>query len=73
MAKKDDSITLIGVITKRLPGAKFLVHVEENNLDVTCGLSGKLRQNKIKITENDKVEIEVSVYDFTTGRITWRL
>ncbi len=73
MAKKDNSITLKGVVTKCLPGAKFIVYVEENELDVTCSLSGKLRQNKIKITENDKVEIEVSIYDFTTGRITWRL
>jgi translation initiation factor IF-1 len=37
-----------------------------------CTISGKLRQNKIKIYENDKVRIEISVYDLTKGRIVWR-
>ena len=37
-----------------------------------CTISGKLRQNKIRICENDKVDIEISVYDLTKGRIIWR-
>lgn len=72
MSKKD-TLTLKGVVKKCLPGAKFMIEVEENNLEVICGLSGKLRQNKIKISEYDKVEIEVSVYDLKNGRIKWRL
>lgn len=70
---KSDALKLTGVITKCLPGTKFKVKVNEPmEMEVTCSLSGKLRQNKIKLVENDVVEIEVSVYDFTNGRITWR-
>ena len=72
MNKKETAIKLTGVVTKCLPGTKFKVYEEENNMEVMCTLSGKLRQNKIRICENDKVDIEISVYDLTKGRIIWR-
>lgn len=72
MSKKD-AIVLKGVVKKRLPSAKFLVETENNNSEVICSLSGKLRQNKIKISEHDRVELEISIYDLKNGRITWRL
>lgn len=71
MSKKD-IIKLTGIITKCLPGAKFMVKAENVELEAMCTLSGKLRQNKIVLCENDKVDFEVSVYDFTKGRIVWR-
>lgn len=71
MSKKE-VMSFTGKVSKCLPGAKFLVHIEEANLDITCSLSGKLRQNKIRICDNDIVDVETSLYDFTTGRIVWR-
>ena len=71
MSKKD-VIKLTGIITKCLPGAKFMVRAENVELEAMCTLSCKLRQNKIVLCENDKVDFEVSVYDFTKGRIVWR-
>jgi hypothetical protein len=51
---------------KPIPGA------EKKSIDVTCHLTGKLRQNYIRILVGDKVEIGVSPYDLTTGTITYR-
>ena len=72
MSNKNDIIKLTGIVKKCLPGAKFIVHVNDTELEVNCSLSGKLRQNKIRIGENDKVDIEVSIYDLKIGRIVWR-
>lgn len=72
MSKNKDLMKLKGTITKCLPGAKFIVKADDVDVIATCTLSGKLRQNKITIVENDKVDFEISVYDLTTGRIVWR-
>ena len=72
MSKKKDVIKMTGIVIKCLPGGKFIVKADDIELDTMCTISGKLRQNKIKIYENDKVDFEVSVYDFTQGRIVWR-
>ena len=72
MSNKNDIITLEGTVIKAYPGTKFAVKVNEMENSVLCTISGKLRQNKIKIYENDKVRIEVSAYDITKGRIVWR-
>lgn len=71
---KKDALKLMGNVIKALPGSKFIVRVKQGSteLDVNCSLSGKLRRNNIKIIENDRVDIEVSVYDLTNGRIVWR-
>lgn len=71
---KKDTLRLIGEVTEALPGCKFMVNVKEPMQFTTmCSLAGKLRQNGIRVIEYDKVEIEVSVYDLTNGRIVWRV
>ena len=68
MAKKD-VIELEGTVVEALPNAMFKVKLEN---EVLCHLSGKLRMNFIRILEGDKVNVELSPYDLTRGRITWR-
>ena len=70
MAKKD-VIELEGTVTEALPNAMFKVKLE-NGHEILCNISGKLRMNFIRILEGDKVNVELSPYDLTRGRITWR-
>lgn len=60
-----------GVVTDALPNARFKVQLE-NGHTVMAHLSGKLRLNYIRIMPGDNVTIELSPYDLTKGRITWR-
>lgn len=69
---KADSIMLEGVVTDVVKGGKFKVKLDENNAIIDCTLSGKMRQNLIRILRGDHVQIEMSTYDLTKGRITWR-
>jgi len=69
---KGDSFELEGVVTESLKGAKFLVKLDANDLEVTCTLSGKLRMNNIRILEGDRVIVEISAVDVQKGRIIWR-
>ncbi|NLY36682.1 MAG: translation initiation factor IF-1 [Tissierellia bacterium] len=69
MAK--DSIELKGVVLDALPNAKFRVELE-NGHKILAHLSGKLRMHYIRIMPGDKVTVELSPYDLTKGRITWR-
>ncbi|MDD7593363.1 MAG: translation initiation factor IF-1 [Peptoniphilaceae bacterium] len=66
-----DVIEVEGVVKERLPNAIFIVELE-NGHDVMAHISGKLRMNYIRILEGDHVTIELSPYDLTKGRITWR-
>ncbi len=66
-----DSIEVKGVVIDALPNAKFQVELE-NGHQIMAHLSGKLRMNYIRIMPGDKVTIELSPYDLTKGRITWR-
>ncbi len=68
---KDDVIEFEGVVTEALPNATFRVKLPNEHL-VTAKISGKLRMNYIRILPGDKVTVEVSVYDLSKGRITWR-
>ena len=68
---KDDVIEFEGVVVEALPNATFKVKLP-NEMIVTACISGKLRMNYIKILPGDKVTVEVSIYDPTKGRITWR-
>jgi len=68
---KDDVIEFEGTVVEALPNATFKVKLP-NDMIVTAHISGKLRMNYIKILPGDKVKIEVSIYDPTKGRITWR-
>ena len=68
---KDDVMELEGTVVETLPNAMFKVELE-NGHQVLAHISGKLRMNYIRILPGDKVTVEVSVYDLTKGRITWR-
>jgi translation initiation factor IF-1 len=69
---KDDVIEFEdGVVLETLPNATFKVKLPNGHI-VTAHISGKLRMNYIRILPGDTVTVEVSVYDLTKGRITWR-
>ena len=68
---KDDVIEFEGTVVEALPNATFKVKLP-NGMIVTAHISGKLRMNYIKILPGDNGKIEVSIYDPTKGRITWR-
>ena len=70
MSKKD-AIEVTGVVDEVLPNAIFRVKLD-NGHEVKAHLSGKLRMNSIRILEGDKVTVELSPYDLSQGRITWR-
>lgn len=70
MANKD-AIEVEGIVTDILPGGKFKVKLE-NGFTVEAHVSGKIRMNYIRILPGDTVKIEVSPYDLTRGRITYR-
>jgi translation initiation factor IF-1 len=68
---KEDTIEVEGIVTDALPNAVFKVKLE-NGHEIVAHISGKLRQNYIKILPGDRVTIELSPYDLSRGRITWR-
>lgn len=68
---KDDVIEVEGTVLEKLPNAMFQVELE-NGHKIIAHLSGKLRKNFIRIIPGDSVKIEMSTYDLTKGRITWR-
>ena len=68
---KEDIIEVEGVVAEALPNAIFKVELE-NGHQVLAHISGKLRMNYIKILPGDRVKLELSPYDLTRGRITWR-
>lgn len=72
MSKKDDLLELEGTVTEVLPNNMFRVELETGAI-VICYTNGRLRQNKIKIIQGDRVRTELSVYDLSKGRITYRL
>lgn len=69
---KDGLVELEGTITEVLPNNTFRVKLETGS-EIICYTNGRLRQNKIKIILGDRVRTELSVYDLTKGRITYRL
>jgi translation initiation factor IF-1 len=69
---KDDNILLTGTVVEVLPGATVRVRLNENNKEIIGYISGRMRQNNIKVLMGDAVEIEVSPYDLTKGRVTRR-
>ena len=68
---KEDFIALEGVVDEVLPNTTFRVTTTEGH-NLLCHLSGKMRQNRIQVLLGDKVMLEVSVYDTSKGRITYR-
>lgn len=68
---KDDVIEMQGTILESLPNATFKVKLESGH-EINAHISGKLRMNFIRILPGDKVTLELSPYDLSKGRITWR-
>lgn len=68
---KDDVIEVEGVVKEALPNAQFVVEIQGGH-KLLAHISGKLRMNFIRILPGDKVTLEISPYDLTKGRITWR-
>lgn len=66
-----DFIEAMGEVTELLPGAKFKVLLE-NDHEILAHLSGKMRMYKIRLVPGDKVKLEMSPYDLSKGRITFR-
>ena len=71
MAKKEGALELEGTVVEALPNAMFRVRLDNGHL-ILATLSGKIRQHYIRILLQDRVAVEVSPYDLTRGRITYR-
>jgi translation initiation factor IF-1 len=70
MSKKD-LIEVYGTVVEAQPNAMFVVKLD-NDYEVLAHISGKIRLNFIRILPGDRVKVELSPYDLTRGRITWR-
>jgi translation initiation factor IF-1 len=68
---KSDSIEVEGVVVEALPNAMFQVRLPNGHM-IMAHISGKMRMNFIRIYPGDRVTVELSPYDLTRGRITWR-
>lgn len=68
---KEDLIQVEGRVEEVLPNAMFRVRITETHV-ITAVISGRMRQNRIQILQGDKVRIEMSPYDLTKGRVTYR-
>ncbi|MFR2149242.1 MAG: translation initiation factor IF-1 [Christensenellales bacterium] len=68
---KSDNIEVEGVVVEALPNANFRVELAGGH-KIMAQISGKIRMNFIRIYPGDKVKVEISPYDLTRGRITWR-
>ena len=68
---KQDVIEVEGIVKEALPNATFKVEIPGGHI-ILAHISGKLRMNFIRILPGDKVTMEMSPYDLTRGRITWR-
>ena len=68
---KQDVIEVEGIVKEALPNATFQVEIPGGHM-ILAHISGKLRMNFIRILPGDKVTVQMSPYDLTRGRITWR-
>lgn len=68
---KEDLIRLEGTVEDVLPNAMFRIRINESHI-ITATISGRLRQNNIRILLGDSVEVEMSPYDLTRGRVVYR-
>ncbi len=68
---KSDAVEMEGVIVDTLPNTMFRVELENGHV-VTAHISGKMRKNYIRILTGDKVKVELTPYDLSKGRITYR-
>ena len=68
---KEDNIELDGLVVETLPNTSFNVKLENHHI-ISAHISGKMRKNYIRILTGDKVKVEMSPYDLSKGRITFR-
>ena len=68
---KEDVIEIEGKVSETLPNAQFIVELD-NGHKILAHISGRLRMNYIRVLPGDRVVVEMSPYDLTKGRITWR-
>lgn len=73
MSNKEDLLELVGAVEEVLPNNMYRVKCDDNNHKLIAYLGGKLKQHKIKVIAGDRVKMEVSTYDLSKGRITYRL
>jgi|TARA_X000000950_G_scaffold39111_2_gene41826 translation initiation factor IF-1 len=74
MSKDKDLIEATGKIIEVLPNQMFKVILDDfDNANILAYTGGKMRKNRIRIVEQDRVKVEISPYDFTKGRITFRI
>lgn len=73
MAKNDNLLEVEGEIIEILPNQTFKVKIQPSNAVIVCYTGGRMRQNKIRLVAGDKVRVEISAYDLTKGRITFRI
>ena len=71
MSKKEDTLEIEGVIKELLPNMTFVVGLE-NGVEIKAHLCGKMRMKNIRVLVGDRVKVEMSSYDLTKGRITYR-
>lgn len=71
MAGKQDTIEIKGIIEELLPAGTFRVKLESGQ-SIIAHLSGKMRMNKIRLSLGDQIKVEMTPYDLTKGRITFR-
>jgi translation initiation factor IF-1 len=73
LSKTDDVIKMEGVITEVLRNTNYRVKIENIENPILATLSGRIRQNNIKVLAGDRVQLDISPYDLSRGRITRRL
>lgn len=71
MAKDKEVIELTGVVTEALPGTQFQVELENGHI-IIAHVAGKMRRHYIRLVPGDRVKVELTPYDLTKGRITYR-
>ena len=71
--QKDGYVSYKGTVLEAYPNTRFLVELDNLGIQINATLAGKLRQNYIKILVGDRVELELSVYNLTQGRISRRI
>ena len=69
---KEDLLNYKGTVIEILPGQMYRIELEQNGHKLIGYASGRIKKNKIKILAGDKVDVEISPYDLTKGRITYR-
>ena len=69
---KEEGIEVSGTVLEKFPGGMFSVELEQRKQLVLAHLAGRLRKNRIRILPGDRVTLELSPYDLTRGRITYR-